>query len=94
MTPGTTIRYVSVLISAFGLTAALGLRRIVAIGKVGLSSSLDGRDGLARIEKASERLGSMRAADGTGEHWIMLISSSLTAFLNNSCFVVEGDPSP
>jgi hypothetical protein len=41
--PGTTIRYVpSVFISAFGLTMFIALCRSVAIGKDGLTLSLDG----------------------------------------------------
>jgi hypothetical protein len=77
---------------AFG-EAAPGIELLRCFGTVegiDLSSSLDGRQDVARIEAASSWIGGARAALATGEHLSALSSSSvLTAFLCSDCFVVE-----
>ena len=50
---------------------------------------------MACIEETGICLGSVRVAEGIGERSFILVSlSSLTAFLPDSCFVVNEDTSP
>jgi hypothetical protein len=92
-TLGATARYASIPISVPGPTTSPGSCHSCIKG-VDSSSPSGGREDSVHIEKANKRLGSVRAANGTGEHWIMLVSSSLTAFLASGCPIVkEGGPS-
>ena len=77
------------------MTLVLTVRRLAATGMGGSGSFPALRDTVARVDEMGVRLGSERAAEGIGKPFGIFISSSLlTAFLPDSCFVVDKDTSP
>jgi hypothetical protein len=92
---GFVARRALILVVGIGLSTFVYLCCPVTVGRCRFDSSSSEREGAAHKEEMGVRLGSERAAEGIGKPFGIFVSSSLlTAFLPDSCSIVEKDTSP